>query len=61
MKNMNSDEAKHKNIIDMAFGFSAMTRVFERRSTAKIVNRLDETLSQIAVAKPAIDDFAYFA
>lgn len=48
---MNSDEAKHKNIIDMAFGFSAMTRVFEKRSTAKIVNRLDETLSQIASLK----------
>jgi len=44
---MNSDNAKRKNIIDMAFAFSAMTRVFEKKSTEKIVSRLDLTLSQI--------------
>ena len=31
----------------MAFGFSAMTSVFEKESTEKIVNKLNETLSQI--------------
>lgn len=45
---MNAEQAKVKNIIDMAFGFSSMTRVFEKESTEKIVNRLNETLSKIA-------------
>lgn len=47
MNNREAEEAKTKNIIDMAFGFSAMTRVFEKKSTEKIVNKLESTLSQI--------------
>jgi len=43
-----AEQAKKKNIIDMAFAFSAMTRVFEKESTDKIVKKLDLTFSQIA-------------
>ena len=52
---MNSDETKRKNIIDMAFAFSAMTRVFEKKSTEKIVTRLDLTLSRITSLKNGRD------
>lgn len=48
---MNAEQAKLRNIIDMAFGFSAMTRVFEEESTGKIVNKLNEVLSQINYIK----------
>jgi DNA primase len=48
---MDAEQAKLKNIIEMAFGFSAMTRVFEKESTEKIVKRLNETLSQITSSK----------
>lgn len=48
---MSAEQAKLKNIIDMAFGFSAMTRVFEEGSTKTIVNKLSETLSQITSLK----------
>jgi len=44
---MKPEEAKTKNIIDMAIGFSAMTRVFEKKSTEKIVNKFESTLPQI--------------
>ncbi|MGQ9545976.1 MAG: hypothetical protein ACUVTR_02265 [Dehalococcoidia bacterium] len=44
---MNAEQAKLINIVDMAFGFSAMTRVFEKGSTEKIINKLNEILSQI--------------
>jgi hypothetical protein len=33
---MNAEEAKFKNILDMAVNFTAMTRVFESGSTEKI-------------------------
>jgi len=39
----------------MAFAFSAMTRVFEKKSTEKIVTRLDLTLSQITSLKNVRD------
>ena len=48
MKDMNSDEAKRKNIIDMAFAFSAMARVFEESSDDKIKNELKSILPKIA-------------
>ncbi|MDD5083173.1 MAG: hypothetical protein PHU08_07375 [Dehalococcoidales bacterium] len=48
---MNAEQAKIQNVIDMAFGFSAMTRVFEKQSTEKIINKLNEVLSQIAYLK----------
>lgn len=51
MEDKNPDEAKRKNIIDMAFGFSAMTRAFETKSTEKIVKKLNEILPQIASLK----------
>lgn len=35
----------------MAVGFTAMTRVFEKESTEKIVDKLNETLPQIASSK----------
>jgi hypothetical protein len=44
---MDAKEAKRRNIVDMAFGFSAMTRVFEKRSTEKITNKLNEILPHI--------------
>jgi len=46
--NMDAEQAKLRNIIDLAFGFSAMTRVFEKGSTGKIVNQLNEVLSQLS-------------
>lgn len=48
---MDAEPAKVKNIINMAFGFSAMTRVFEKGSTNNIVSRLTEILPQIASSK----------
>ncbi len=48
---MNAEQAKLRNIIDMAFGFSAMTRVFEKKATEDIVKKLNETLPQIASVK----------
>ncbi len=48
---MNAEQAKLKNIIDAAFSFSAMTRVFKKESTEKIVNKLNETLAQITSLK----------
>ncbi len=44
---MDAKQAKLKNIIDMAFAFSAMTRVFEKNSTEKIVSKLASTLLKI--------------
>jgi hypothetical protein len=44
---MNAEPAKTKNIIAMAFDFSAMTRVFEKKSTEQIVSKLESTLSHI--------------
>jgi len=44
---MDADQARIRNIIDMAFGFSAMTRVFKEKSTEKTVNKLNKALSQI--------------
>jgi len=44
---MDAKQAKLSNIVDMAFGFSAMTRVFEKKSADKIVAKLNETLSKI--------------
>ena len=40
-------EAKKKNIIDMAFGFTAMTRVFEKESDDQIKNRLTQTFRDL--------------
>jgi hypothetical protein len=40
-------EAKKKNIIDMAFGFSAMTRVFEKESDDLIKDRLTQTFREL--------------
>lgn len=48
---MNAEQVKIRNIIDMAFGFSAMTRVFKEESTEKIVNKLNEAVSQITYLK----------
>jgi hypothetical protein len=45
---MDVEQAKLMNVVDMAFGFSAMSRVFEKGSTRKITNKLNELLSQIA-------------
>ena len=45
---MDIEEVKRENIIDMAWGFSAMTRVFEKKATKKIVSKLGQTFSQIA-------------
>jgi hypothetical protein len=48
---MDIEGVKRENIIDMALGFSSMTRVFEKKSTEKIVDKLALTLSQIASIK----------
>lgn len=48
---MDIERVKRENIIDMAWGFSAMTRVFKKKTTNKIVSKLALTLSQIALIK----------
>lgn len=63
---MNAEQAKLINIVDMAFGFSAMTMVFEKGSTEKIINKLNEILSQITSTnnymgfKKLHDDFCHW-
>lgn len=52
---MNAEQAKLKNIIDMAFGFSAMTRVFEGGSDTCIEKELADVLPRIASAKSKED------
>lgn len=52
---MNAEQAKLKNINDMAFGFSAMTRVFEKKAIEEIVKKLKDTLPQIASVKNEAD------
>ena len=47
---------KTKNIIDMAIGFTAMTRVFEKRSVIKIKDKLESVLPEICCATSE-DDF----
>jgi hypothetical protein len=47
LRHANADEAKLKNIIEMAFGFSAMTRVFEKMSTDKILAELESTFQKV--------------
>lgn len=42
--NQKAKEVKIQNIIDMAFSFSAMARVFEKGSAGKIKGRLNETI-----------------
>ena len=52
-----AEEAKHKNIIDMALGFSAMMRLFTAGSAQPIKDHLEQTLE----ALPSIesdDDFS---
>jgi hypothetical protein len=48
---MDIELVKRENIIDMAWGFSAMTRVFEKKATRKIVSKLALSLPQIAAIK----------
>ncbi len=48
---MNAEQAKIKNIIDIAFDFSAMTRVFKRGCSTDIKRKLVEVLPEIASAK----------
>ena len=52
---MNAEQARIKNIIDMAIGFSAMTRVFEKNSIAKISAKVEDTLTQIASSESEQD------
>lgn len=40
-------EAKKKNIIDMAFGFTAMTRVFEKDSDDSIKDKLTSAFREL--------------
>ena len=56
---MNAEQTKVKNIIDMAFGFSAMTRVLEKRSTEKIIEKLGESLVEISYLRNT-GEFANF-
>jgi len=53
---MDAEQAKLKNTIDMAFAFSSMTRVFEKKSKDKIVEKLILTVSQLNSLK---DDDAF--
>ncbi len=45
---MNAEQAKLKNIINMAFGFGAMTRLFEKGSHRQIVTELGDRPPKIA-------------
>lgn len=45
---MNNAAAKRRNVIDMAYGFSAMQRVFEKSSSKKILRLLDESFTKLA-------------
>ena len=50
MNNREVKEVKTKNIVDMAIGFTAMTRVFEKRSVSKIRDKLESVLPEICYA-----------
>jgi len=50
MNNREAKEVKTKNIVDMAIGFTAMTRVFEKRSVSKIKDKLESVLPEICYA-----------
>ena len=50
MNNREAKEVKTKNIIDMAIGFTAMTRVFEKQSVSKIRDKLESVLPEICYA-----------
>ncbi len=56
MNNREAKEVKTKNIVDMAVGFTAMTRVFEKRSMSKIKDKLESILPEICCATSE-DDF----
>ena len=55
MNHSQAEEAKTKNIIDMAMSFSAMTRVFEKKAAIKIEKELEKILPQITSAKSKQD------
>jgi len=50
MNNREAKEVKTKNIVDMAIGFTAMTRVFEKQSVSKIRDKLESVLPKICYA-----------
>lgn len=52
---MDAESAKIKNIIDMAFSFSAMTRVFRKDSAIEIEKELENILSLITSVKSEQD------
>src|SRR5271157_2522286 len=43
-----ASQIKIKNVIDMAIGFSAMTRVFEKGSKQKIAGKLEYSLGLLS-------------
>jgi len=47
------ERIKRKNIIDMALGFTAMTRIFSERSKARIVLSLPTASSVAGFSAPA--------
>ena len=51
-----TEEAKLKNIIEMAVGFTVMKRVFEKRATTTIKDKLYEILQDLEKIE-TIDDF----
>ncbi len=51
MKDMNPDEAKRQNIVNMSFGFGAMTRLFKQGEREKIISELGVRLPKIASSK----------
>jgi len=48
---MNAEQAKTRNIVDVAFSSAAMTRVFEKGSDDKIKHELQQRIPQIASSK----------
>ncbi len=48
---MNAEQAKQKNIVNVAFGFGAMTRLFEKGSHRQIIGELRRRLPKIAPSK----------
>ncbi len=56
MNNCEAKEVKTKNIVDMAIGFTAMTRVFEKHSSSKLRDELKSVLPKICCVTSE-DDF----
>lgn len=51
MGNLSAEEAKRKNIIDMALGFTAMMRIFSKGSGLKIEAQLEKVFANLSMIR----------